>query len=353
MHPLSWFAWVGTASLVTLLTRNPLYIVLLFVIFILVMDVERASRRASPDGSGYTGAPSDLGFPLSPLRFALFAVPAGALFNLLTSHVGETVFFRLPHAIPLIGGALTAEALLYGAISGLVLVTLFSAFAVLNLALPVRDLIAYLPRAFYPVAIVSAIAVTFVPHTLRQFRQVREAQAIRGYRMRGWRDWLPLFLPVLVGGLERALELAEAMTARGFGGGARTHLAPVARISLVAGLAGVLGAGVAQLTPGWASAAPVFLTAGALLMGAAIWHAGRGVQHTRYRRPAWHWVDTFVVLGCGIVVVPFLIWAGSRAYSPYPALAWPLFDLRLGGSLLGLMAPAFARRFSEQSDDHI
>jgi len=353
VHPLSWFAWLGTASLVTLLTRNPLYIVLLFVIFILVMDVERASRRASADGSGYGGAPSDLSFPLSPLRFALFAVPAGAAFNLLTSHVGETAFFRLPSAIPLIGGALTAEALVYGAISGLVLVTLFTAFAVLNLALPVRDLIAYIPRAFYPVAIVSAIAVTFVPNTLRQFRQVREAQVIRGYRMRGWRDWLPLFLPVLVGGLERALQLAEAMTARGFGGGGRTHLAPVAQISLVAGLAGVLGAGVAQLTPTWASAAPVFLTAGALLMAAAIWHAGRGVQHTRYRRPVWHSVDTFVVVACGIAVVPFLIWAESRAYSPYPALAWPLFDLRLGGGLLGLMAPAFARGFSEQSDDHI
>jgi len=206
VHPLAWFAWLGTASLVTLLTRNPLYLVVLFVIFILVMDVERASQRAAADSSGYDGAPSDRGLPLSPLRFALFAVPAGAVFNLLTSHVGETVFFRLPAAIPLIGGALTAEALLYGAISGLVLVTLFTAFAVLNLALPVRDLIAYIPRAFYPVAIVSAIAVTFVPNTLRQFRQVREAQAIRGYKMHGWRDWLPLFLPVLVGGLERALQ---------------------------------------------------------------------------------------------------------------------------------------------------
>ena len=353
MHPLSWFAWLSTALFVTLLTRNPLYILLLFVIFILVMDVEHSSQRAASGGSGRDGVPSDHGLPLSPLRFALFAVPAGAVFNLLTSHVGETVFFRLPAAIPLIGGALTVEALVYGAISGLVLVTLFTAFAVLNLALPVRDLIAYIPRAFYPVAIVSAIAVTFVPNTLRQFRQVREAQAIRGYRMRGWRDWLPLFLPVLVGGLERALQLAEAMTARGFGGGARTRLTPVAQLSLVAGLAGVLAAGVAQLTSTWASAAPVFLTVGALLMGAAVWLAGGGVQHTRYRRPVWRPVGAFVVAACGIAIVPFLIWTGSRAYSPYPALAWPLFDLRLGGGLLGLMAPAFARRFAEQSDDHI
>lgn len=353
MHPLSWFAWLISASLVTLLTRNPLYLVVLLVIFILVMDVERAFHNTAAGTVEPDGAAAGSRLPLSPLRFALFAVPAGAVFNVLTSHVGESVLFRLPAGIPLIGGAITAEALVYGATSGLVLVTLFAAFAVLNLALPVRDLIAYIPRAFYPVAIVLAIAVTFVPNTLRQFQQVREAQAIRGHKMRGWRDWLPLFLPVLVGGLERALQLAEAMTARGFGAGTSTQLAPIARVLLVVGLVSVLAAGIAQLTPSWISAAPLFLLIGTLLMGAAIWHAGRGVEHTRYRRPVWHSVDTLVVVACSLAVVPCLLWAESRVYTPYPLLTWPLFDARLGGAFLCLMAPAFVRRFSEPADDHI
>ncbi|MBN1247068.1 MAG: energy-coupling factor transporter transmembrane protein EcfT, partial [Anaerolineae bacterium] len=218
MHPLAWICWVGAGATATLLTRNPFYLVLLFAIFMLVRDVERSVQQEGPGRAALGGAALGRTLPVSPLRLALFAIPAGAAFNLLTSHAGETVLFRLPSRLPLLGGAFTAEALVYGAINGLLLVTLFAAFAVLNLAISIRDLIAYVPRAFYPVAVVSAIAVTFVPNTVLQFQQVREAQAIRGHKMRGWRDWLPLFLPVLIGGLERALQLAEAMTARGFGG---------------------------------------------------------------------------------------------------------------------------------------
>ena len=86
----------------------------------------------------------------------------------------------------------------------------------LGQALPVRALVGLIPRAFYPLAVVATIAVTYLPATLRQFQQIREAQAVRGHALRGLRDWLPLFMPLLVGGLERALQLSEAMTARGF-----------------------------------------------------------------------------------------------------------------------------------------
>lgn len=374
LHPLTWMGWLGAGAVATLLTRNPLYLILLLAIFILVSDVERAAQRqrAAPRQRGAqqtgTGDGADdltrLGraLPLSPLRLALFAIPASAIFNLFTSHVGETVLFRLPGTLPLIGGNFTGEALAYGAINGLMLVTLFAAFAVLNLAVSIRDLIAYVPRAFYPVAIVSAIAVTFVPNTARQFQQVREAQAIRGHRMRGWRDWLPLFLPVLIGGLERALQLAETMTSRGFGGrsagvtsGAPADAEPMASSRsqhaigplLVIGLLAILAAGGLQLLPncdGCRRAASLLLLVGVGVLAGSIWRAGRGVYHTRYRTYAWRWTDTVVVGGALLALLPLLLWAETRVYSPYPRLTWPPFELRVGGLLLLLMAPAFVRR---------
>ena len=352
MHPVAWFAWIGLAALVPLLTRNPLYLVVVLVITYVVAD---AVRVEEPQGS--------TAVLISPVRFALFAVPAGAIFNGLTSHVGETVLVHLPDAVPLLGGALTVESLVYGAINGLVLATLFSAFAVLNLAVPVRDLIGYLPRAFYPIAVVSAIAVTFVPNSLRQFRQVREAQAIRGHRMRGLRDWLPLFMPVLIGGMERALQLAEAMTARGFaadsapmspdqvpathadglGDGSRGRpmgRSLVPQIALVGGLGSVFVGSVLRLMPQWSPWSLPLLLLGTVLTGWAIWRAGSHVRHTRYRQPVWRVGDALVIVAGVAAVVSLLVWSRPAEYTPYPLLTSPTFDVRVGVALLGFLAPA-------------
>jgi energy-coupling factor transport system permease protein len=97
----------------------------------------------------------------------------------------------------------TLEALVYGAINGLVLSGFFAGFLVVNLALPARALLRLVPRAFYPLAMIMTISVTYIPATRRQFVQIREAQAVRGYRPTGLRSWLPLLMPLLVGGLER------------------------------------------------------------------------------------------------------------------------------------------------------
>ena len=83
------------------------------------------------------------------------------------------------------------EALVYGALNGATIAGLFAAFAVINRVVPVRSLIRVIPRAYYSVAVVASIAITYVPTTRRQFQQIREAQAIRGHRMRGVRSGCP------------------------------------------------------------------------------------------------------------------------------------------------------------------
>ena len=69
---------------------------------------------------------------------------------------------------------------------------------------------------------------------------------MRGNRMQGLRSWLPLFLPLLVGGIERSLQLAEAMTARGFAAGENVdNWQP--RAWGVAGLAAIVAGWLLQL----------------------------------------------------------------------------------------------------------
>ena len=120
-------------------------------------------RPNSSRRSRHTGAAA------VPGAIALLIVFTSALFNLVTAHFGQTVLFRLPAAIPLLGGPYTLEALVFGIINGLVLAGFLGAFTVLTMALPTHALICLIPRALYPVAVVISIAVAFVPATLSQF----------------------------------------------------------------------------------------------------------------------------------------------------------------------------------------
>jgi energy-coupling factor transport system permease protein len=334
IHAIAWFFWLGAAVVAISITRNPLYLVLMLFEFALVVE-----HVEDPD-QPYTSV------PVTPWHFVRFIVPVTALFNLLTSHLGETVLVHLPRWLPLIGGAITAEALVYGAINGLVLAVLFTAFVVLNRAVPVRDLTRLIPRAFYPVAVVISIAVTFVPQTLRQLQQIREAQMIRGHRMQGLRDWFPLFMPLLVGGLERALQLAEAMTARGFSNeGSTEKKEGLARFGPLAGLLCLAGGSLLIARPDRSSETCqvygiVLIALGALVLVLTLRRIGQQHPHTTYRRTPWIYRD-WGVTGGAVAALGILLLLGksTRAYMPYPTLTWPDFDPLVGVGLLGFLLP--------------
>lgn len=328
----AWLLWALTVLVVASSTRNPLYAVLLLLITV-VVGVTCApvrNRRAS----------------LSPLRFAAMAVPLAALFNGLTAHLGDTVIFRLPDWLPLLGGPVTLESLVFGATNGLTLTVIFSAFAVFNQVTPVHDLVGLTPRAFHEAGVVLSIALTFIPQTTRSLNRIREAQAVRGHRVRGLRDWLPIVVPLLVSGLERSMGLAEAMVARGYGAVSDRASLPRTQGLLALGLFALLGGWLAWLfLPLWKVPALGGMIVGAGLIVGVLWLAGRAVPRTAYRTHRWTVRDTLVVLGCGLtsaaVLLPLpLAGRATLAYVPYPRLTLPPFDPLIGLALLGLLAPA-------------
>ena len=319
-----WLLWALSASVLVMLGRNPLYLLIL----LLLTRVVDALRGAPERG---------LSLPLLPL--GLVVILFSTLFNFLFVHVGTTVLVRLPSAWPLIGGPLTLEAAVYGVANGLMLLTLLSIFLTFNRVVAVGDLARLAPRAFYDVGVVILVAITYVPETSRHLQQIREAQAIRGHEVRGITDWRPLLIPLVVGGLERALNLAEAMVARGYG--ARPAGAPPAwlRVAMLAILLlGLLGWALV-IWWGWA---------GWLLLGAAfgamallLWYAGRGVRYTRYRARPWTLTDSLaaVTVLLPLLAAPFL-GSASLGYSPYPALELPPFQPVFGLLLILLIVPA-------------
>jgi energy-coupling factor transport system permease protein len=343
LHPITWVIWLIAILALLITTRNPLYlIIILLCIAILMSALPRTMGGVEPI--------------ISPWRLAMVIVPLSAIFNAATAHFGQTVLFSLPEGILLLGGPITLEAVVFGALNGLVLSGIFAAFSVLNQALSIRSLVRLIPRAFHPVAVIIIIALSFVPSMTRQLQQIREAQAIRGHRIRGLRDWLPLFMPLLIGGLERALQLAEAMTARGFAG--HDEAIPAAtRTIIVVGMSGVLTGWLLRLGWGYNILGYSLMLLGTAAVGIALWQAGRRLPHTTYRHEPWRKQDWAILLTSLIALLPLIplpfIEPSSLYYYPYPLLTMPIFEPLLAIMMLALLGPVFVvgRRNDNESGD--
>jgi energy-coupling factor transport system permease protein len=281
-----------------------------------------------------------------PFTFVLIIIVGATIFNALTSHFGATVLFRIPGNIPLLSGPVTLESIVYGASNGMILAGMLLAFTVFNRALTVRELIKLIPQAFNSIAVIVAIGITFLPITLRQFQQVREAQAIRGHKLRGLKDWMPLVMPLLTSGLERAMHLAEAMTARGFASASTLEDIKTERSVLVMSLLLFVSGWLI-----WISPLHPGVGVGMLLFAAGgfIWSllsVGRKTRRTTYKYQLWRAADFLIIAGAVVAFAVFVLYPmaaqqNTVQYNPYPAVSLPDFDLLLGGSLFGLLVPVF------------
>jgi len=333
MNARAWVIWVGAAAVATMVAENPLYS-LTILLAALVM-----SQTFGRQGNG-------IRLPIG--RITLFVVAFSAIYTALFVHEGSTVLFELPDW-PLIGGTITLEALVEGASNGLVLIALLAIFAALNAIVPVSDLVRLVPGALHDIGVVILVAVTYVPETRRQLIRIRQAQEIRGHKLRGVRDWQPIVVPLLVGGLERSMRLAETMVARGYGATTHKNSSSGERLLLLLGLVAALSGWFLTIWLGWPG---YLLLAGGLIAVVAImvWR-GRKTRRTRYQAETWNRIDILLV---GVAIAALLMvlvpwpWVNqqSLAYSPFPTVTLPPYDIFIGLALASLTIPAFlaARR---------
>ena len=171
--------------------------------------------------------------PGSPGRLVLVGALASAVAVLvltpLVTDQGDLVLFSVPVPPPL-SGDITAEALAAGAAAAArVLATIALVAALFAWADPDR-MLAGLSRVAPRSALVSALAARLVPTMRRDARAISETARLRGValtsgpRIRRARAAAPLALPLVGSALERGLDVAEAMAARGYGEGPRTRL---------------------------------------------------------------------------------------------------------------------------------
>jgi energy-coupling factor transport system permease protein len=319
--------WLIAGGVLALLAGNPLYLALLLLISRLVQYA-----CASTETNGWR---------IPFWRISLVILFFSTLFNAFTAHVGQTVLFSLPAHWVLVGGPITIEAAIYGFLNGLRLVTLLSFFMAFNAIVPVGQMTGLAPGALHELGLVVLIAFTYVPETIRQFHRIRDAQAVRGHRLNGIRAWRPILIPLIITGLERSLNLAETMVARGYGSTDLVAVFPRARLVLVGGLLLVL---VGALQSAWArSGGGLYLIAGgAIAIAWAYWDLSRHHIRTKYRPRKWTHKDSLLVVGALLPFMILVLPAFDRAaltYLPYPRIGPPVFDLWIGLSLMGIVFP--------------
>lgn len=341
-HTVTWMLWLVAALFPAILTKNPLYMTILLV----AVAVNYSTiGRASPLAGSWRVF----------LRAGLVLIAFGVVFNTLTAHHGHTVLFALPRLLLRtrgvtfldLGGQITLEALAYGFASGLNLMAILLIFATFNILVDHHQLLRSVPPFMYQMGMIASIAITFVPQMVSGLKDIREAQAIRGHRFRGVRDLLPLFVPLLTSGLERAIQLAESMEARGFGSATRSSGEKRELVDKTLVLLALFGLLVGAFLYGyytssrWASA---FLVVGSLLtLGGTLLAIGRRVERSHYRREVWRRRDTIAsaayVLSVLTIVSAWLLAGETLRFYPYPQFSFPSFSPLIGLALLAIVTP--------------
>lgn len=202
--------WTIAALAVALVTTNPIYRAL---VVLAGVDLLLAHRRRGRHLGGIG-------------RVVAFGATMAVVLNILLSHAGDHPFLALPTWLPGIGGPWTVESLVYGLDAALGLTAAMLAVAPLAYVLEPHELVDALPARLERTGMAFAAALNLVPGIGRSFREVREAQTMRGWRPKGLRAWSDVLVPVALTSIEGSMDLAEAMEARAFGSGPRSRYAP-------------------------------------------------------------------------------------------------------------------------------
>lgn len=343
LHPAAWWLWAACLAGAATRTTNPMLLALIAAVAAFVVS---ARRTAAPWSRSIV-----FFFRMGVVVIVVRVVVQIVFGDRLPGHV----LFSLPQ-VPLpswaagvsIGGPVTAESIIESAVDGLRLAVILICFGAANsLASPYR-LLRCLPAILYEAGVAITVSLAFAPEVVMAIAAVRDARRLRGRPTRGVAGLRGMAIPVLESALDRSLQLASSMDARGYG--RRVAVRPGTRrlgtgstaVGLLLVLAGVYG----LLDTGSLPAGGVpFVAVGAVLVGVGMAAGGRRTNRTRYRPDVWRTAE-WLVVGSGAVALASLIAASvigvpglQLTVSPLHFPQLPL--LAMVGVLVGLV-PAVA-----------
>lgn len=349
LHPGAWWLWAISLAVAASSTANPLLLGLILAVAALVVQARKPA------------APWSRSFAVF-LKLGLFVVTIRVIFQVILGEpIGSHVLFTLPSvtlpnwlAALRLGGQITLESVIFAACQGLRLAVLIACIGAANSLASAARLLKSMPAALYEVGVAIVVAMTFAPQLIADLGRVRTARRLRGRPDRGLAGAAGAAIPVFEGALDRAVTLAAAMDARGYGRTANlpasvrhttTGLVIGGLIGVCIGLFGVLQEGSSP----WLG--PPLLLVGVAAAVAGLWLGGKRAIRTRYRPDPWSWPE-WTVTACGAFAAFGVIWAGAADAAAVAAsgtpLTWPLLPTAafvgiLIAALPALIAPPLPR----------
>ncbi len=344
LHPVAWWLWAAGLAICAMRTNNPFLLALIGVVACVVVSARRSSAPWSRSITFF-------------LRLGLLVIAIRIVIEILFGQRGVPghVLFTLPQ-VPLpswaaavsIGGPVTLESILGAFVLGLQLAVILLCFGAANsLASPYR-LLRSLPAVLYETGVAVTVALSFTPELVLSIGLVRQARRQRGIPIKGLRGMRGVAVPVLESALDRSLQLATSMDARGYGrrvavGRTSRRLASGATVGglllLAAGTYGVIDGGSL-----FGLGLPVLAVA-AVLCGVGLAVGGRRTARSRYRPDPWRQPE-WIVAGSGLAALAAVSLAGALdvpgltiSFSP---LAFPSIPLLPVVGILIALVPAFA-----------
>lgn len=325
--PRAWLLWAAALMLPAFVGRNPFPLVCCLIVAAAVWYAHRIPFHSSRN----------------ILLVGMWLAGFGIAFNVLTVHAGNLVIGTLPSWLPLVGGPITMNALLYGVCTACALFVILLVGVTMSAVLDWMAIVRMMPDRLAPIASIGAVAWTLLPQTGRALAEIREAQIARGHRPRGIRDAAPLVVPLLAGGIERSTMLGEALEARAFGAptsGERSSTREQLMV-LAAAATGLLGAYVLML--GGSALAGILLVSAVMVGWLATRSAPMPVRRTRFRTTSWDRRANMIALPAAVALIGELVLLslspGAYSWEPYPVLTVPVVNVPLLVCVSLLLSP--------------
>jgi energy-coupling factor transport system permease protein len=343
LHPGAWWLWAAAMATAAVRTTNPIVLALIAAVVCYVVAVRRTAEVWSRSLVFFLR----VGLVVIALRVVLQVV--------FGDRIAGHVLFSLPR-VPLpswaagvsIGGPVTAELVLQSFCEGLRLAVMLLAFGAANsLASPYR-LLRCLPAVLYEAGVAVTVALAYAPELVVSIGNVRAARRLRGRPTRGLAGLRGMAVPVLEGALDRSLELASSMDARGYGRrvAVTSAMRQGSNVATWVGLLLVLAGVFDTLSPALPWGIGLFaIVDGVGLLSVGMVLSGLRTRRSRYRPDEWRTAE-WLVTASGLAVVAALsvsaaVHVEGLQVSFYP-LAVPMVPvLPCVGVLLGLL-PALA-----------